>query len=185
VNITEKTEGFKELELEKRRDIYNYILKYPGLHLNELCRKMKIPKSTLNYHLNHLIKKGFLVTTPNGRYIRYYAANNLNEIDKKMFHFLRQDVPYKILVFLFLHPNSSQIKISKNLNKHPTTISFHLKKLLCTDLIEGVPNGNEIKYKLKNQEDVSEMFFRYSECFFDNMIENVVNHSPEFYIKLS
>ena len=183
MNKTEKTEEFKELELKKRKDIYNYILKYPGLHLNELCRKMKIPKSTMNYHLNCLIKKGFLAATPNGRYIRYYAANNLNEIDKNLFHFLRQDVPYKILVFLFLHPNSSQIKISKNLNKHPTTISFHLKKLLSTDLIEGIPNGNEIKYKIKSQEDISELFVRYSKCFFDNMIENVINHSPIHILK--
>ncbi|MDH7517491.1 MAG: winged helix-turn-helix transcriptional regulator [Candidatus Thermoplasmatota archaeon] len=166
MNLTNNTEWVEELELKKRKDIYNYILKYPGLHLNELCRKMKIPKSTMNYHLNHLIKKGFLVAAPNGRYVRYYIANNLNDIDKKIVHFLRQDVPYKILVYLFLHPNSSQIKISKNLKKHPTTISFHLKKLLSTDIIEGIPNGNEIKYKLKNQEEVSNLFVRYSECFF-------------------
>jgi len=185
VKITRKSEEFKELEFEKRKEIYNYILRYPGLHLNELCRKMKIPKSTMNYHLNYLIKKRFLVAAPNGRYVRYYAANNLDEIDKKLFHFLRQDVPYKILVFLFLNPNSSQIKISKNLKKHPTTISFHLKKLLYTDLVEGIPNGNEIKYKLKNQEDVSDLFFRYSECFFDDMIENAVNHSSEIHIKTS
>jgi len=183
VNLTEKNRGLKELELERRKDIYTFIFKYPGLHLNELCRKMKIPKSTMNYHLGCLVKKGLLVAAPNGRYVRYYAANNLNETDKKIFHFLRQDIPYKILVFLFLHPNSSQIKISKNLNKHPTTISFHLKKLLSTELIESIPNGNEVKYKLKNQDDVSDMFVRYSECFFDNMIENVINHSPELRIK--
>ncbi len=35
------------LTLEIRGGIYNFILKYPGLHLREISRRMDIPFSTL------------------------------------------------------------------------------------------------------------------------------------------
>ena len=44
------------LKLESRKLIYNYILEHPGLHFRELSRELKIPKSTLEYHLSYLKK---------------------------------------------------------------------------------------------------------------------------------
>ena len=37
VDLTEKEELLK---LETRRRIYNFILKYPGLHLRKICREL-------------------------------------------------------------------------------------------------------------------------------------------------
>jgi DNA-binding transcriptional ArsR family regulator len=41
-----------------------------------------------------------------------------------------------------------------HLNKHPTTLDFHLEKLLAADLIEKVKVGKEIKYKLKDKKKI-------------------------------
>jgi DNA-binding transcriptional ArsR family regulator len=41
-----------------------------------------------------------------------------------------------------------------HLNKHPTTLDFHLEKLLAADLIEKVRVKKEIKYKLKDKEKI-------------------------------
>ena len=49
------------LKLKIRRQIYQFILKYPGFHFSEISRKLKIPKTTLNYHLSYLEKYGFIV----------------------------------------------------------------------------------------------------------------------------
>ena len=76
------------LDFKRRIEIYNFILKYPGLHLSELSRKLNIPKSTMFYHLNMLKKHSFIVSKSNNRYTRYYAANNLSEIEKKFLNFL-------------------------------------------------------------------------------------------------
>ena len=122
----------KGLELETRQEIYNFILKNPGLHLNELSRKLSIPISTINYHLNYLKKLDVLIAKPNGKYVRYYIARKIGEKDKKIISLLRQDIPFKIVMFLLLYPNSSQTEISKHLRRHSTTISFHLEKLINT-----------------------------------------------------
>jgi len=49
------------LELELRRNIYDFILKNPGFHLRGLSRKLKIPKSTLLHHLKILKKRELII----------------------------------------------------------------------------------------------------------------------------
>jgi predicted transcriptional regulator len=161
------------LEFKTRREIYDYILKHPGLHLSELSRKMNIPKSTINYHLKYLRKQEFIAVNSGNKYARYYVAKKVGEIDKKTLELLRQDIPYKIVLFLLSNPDSSQTKISKNLKKHPTTTSFHLDKLMSTDVIEKVPNGNEIRYRMKNPEHIFELFAKYKESFLDNTMDSL------------
>jgi predicted transcriptional regulator len=43
----------KVLENEHRREIYNFVKENPGLHMRELQRKLEIPLSTLEYHLDY------------------------------------------------------------------------------------------------------------------------------------
>ena len=108
-----------------------------------------------------------IISELNGRYKRYYAANKVGENDKKILNFLRQEVPFEIVMFLFLKPNSSRIKISKNLKKHTTTISFHIEKLMDLGIIEGISvNGNGMEYKIKNQETLSDIIIKYRKSLF-------------------
>lgn len=170
-----------ELESEIRKEIYNYILKHPGLNLSGLSKKMNIPKSTMNYHLNYLKKREFVVAKSENKYVRYYVAKELGVIDKKIISLLRQDIPFKIVMHLRLYPNSSQIKISKHLKRRTSTIAFHLNKLTDIDLVECIPNGNEINYRIKNEEDVFSLFVKYRESFLDNTVDYIASPLLELY----
>ena len=153
------------LQLETRRMIYNFILKYPGLYLSELSRRLNIPKSTTYYHLKYLKKRGFLVEKYNDRYTRYYVTKKIGEIDKKILNLLRQEVPRNIVLFVFRYPGSSRYEISTHLKKHPTTISFHLKKLIDVDIIERIQIGNEIKYMINHKRDIVDLLITYKKKF--------------------
>jgi len=148
-----------------RTNVYAFILKNPGLHMSALSRKMSIPKSTLNYHLNCLIKDGYIAQMPDGIYIRYYIRNTIGERDKKLISIIRQNIPYRILLLLFLDPDATQIQLSKYLDRHPTTISFHIDKLIELGIIEGIVCGNHIHYHLKNPEQVSDLVCKYIGLF--------------------
>lgn len=167
----------KKTGAEIRKNIYEFILKHPGLHLSELSRKMNIPKSTINYHLKYLKKREYIIRKDADKYTRYYVANNVSEYEKKILHVLRQEIPSEIIVYLLLKPNSSQVKISKKLNKHPTTISFHLDKLINTEIVESIPNGNEINYKIKNPQHICGLLNKYIECFLENTITYVIKEA--------
>ena len=133
-----------------RTNIYEFILKNPGLHMSALSRKMNIPKSTLNYHLKCLIDDDYINQKHDGKYIRYYVRNTIGEHEKKLINIIRQYVPLRILLLLFLEPNATQKQIGKYLDRHPTTISFHMDKLIEIGLIESISCGNHIRYQLKN-----------------------------------
>lgn len=127
------------LELNIKRSIYHYILKHPGLHFRELVRELSIPRTTLNYHLRSLQKRGLLEEKQNHGYTRYYITNNLGRFEKKLLHIIRRETPRNILLYIFLYVGASQIQLSRDLEKHPTTIEFHLKKFLDMGIIEPAP----------------------------------------------
>jgi len=153
-----------------RASIYEFILKNPGLHMCAISRKMNIPKSTLNYHLRCLINDGYITQKQNGRYSRYYVKNAVGEHEKKMISLIRQEIPYRILLLLFLDPNASQTQLGEYLDRHPTTVSFHMDKLIELGMIEESSSGNHIKYRLKNPERISDLVLKYRKLFHDNFI---------------
>jgi len=168
------------LTLEIRREIYNLVLKYPGLHLREISRRMYIPFSTLKYHLDYLEKHEILHGKSDGRYIRYYVEYKVGRREKQILNLLRLDTPRNIILYLLIHLYSSQIDISGSLGKHPTTIEFHLKKLLEMDIITPVevkdgkvyreikpkvvecsPVGKEKIYVLKDPQVIYDLLITY------------------------
>lgn len=152
-------------ENDVRTSIYEFILKNPGLHMCAISRKMNIPKSTLNYHLKCLIHDGYVIQKQNGKYSRYYVKNMVGENEKKLINLIRQEIPYRIILLLFLDPEASQTKLGEYLNRHPTTVSYHIDKLIELDMIEESACGNHVKYKLKNPSKISDLVLKYCKLF--------------------
>lgn len=199
------------LELKSRRDIYNHILRFPGVHLSELCNVLKLQKNNADYHLNILKKEGLIETCFEDGYIRFYPIKlegkkaeqvaklfeksfnyeDFNRMlliykyyipgreEKKILNLIKRPVPYKILGLLYLN-DSSLMEISRGINKHWTTTSFHLKKLIKAGLVEQITNGGEKRYSLKNFEYIlrlSFMFLAWKEYVNENgEIEYKINY---------
>jgi len=187
------------LKLETRRDIYNVILKNPGLHLREILRITNLPTGSLQYHLKYLEKYGLITSIANKKYIRYYIKDKVSHKEKKILNFLRQEIPRRIILmllipgpghiykdkktqkeaykktstFLLTYSKKEIIELTKHwkgsydkdffVNKHYTTVSFHLQKLLDADIIEDVKIGRENKFKLKDPELFWEIFIKYND----------------------
>jgi len=181
------------LELETRRRIYNLILEYPGLHIREISRRIDIPFSTLKYHLNYLEKRELIRAKSEGVYSRYYVTNEIGRKEKKILGLLRQDIPRSIILLLLAYVECSQKEISENLEKHPATITYHLKKLQDMGIIGrvSVNNGliheekipivierskvtNEIIYMLKNLNVIYDSLITYKDNLLDNTTSNLI-----------
>ena len=132
--------------LEIRKRIYEYILIYPGLHKRELSRRLKIPKTTLSYHLSYLEKHNFIILKSEGRYKRYYVAKIFGNAEKKFINVIRQETPRNILLYIRWAVSASQIELSKELELSPKTIEKHLKKLVENAVIEIAPVENGVIY---------------------------------------
>ena len=124
------------LHLENRRRIYNCIRNNPGLHIRGVAKRLRLTYYNVNYHLNYLKKLGLISVKKNNSYSRLYCTNCIGIKEKEILNIIRQKTPRHILIFMCTFVVTSQKELSINLEKHPTTITFHLKKLLDIGVIE-------------------------------------------------
>ena len=181
------------LTLKTRREIYDIVSRYPGLHLREIERRLKLPFSTIRYHLDFLEKRELIKGKVDGRYTRFYATEKIGRHEKKILNLFRQDTPRDIILFLLTHIYSSQIEMSRGLEKHPTTIEFHLKKLLENEIVEIVepcngkicrditphvvecePIGKEVIYVLKDPYAIYDLLILHKSSLMDDTANSFV-----------
>lgn len=176
------------LELKNREKIYKYVYKYPGLHLREILRGLDLSEGTIRYHLEFLEKNNLITKRRNGRYVRFYPSNKIDNNEKLILNLLRNKKTRDILIYILVKTSASRNKLSEELEKDPSTIYYHLKKLLDLGVIEeasysngliqtsyreskyikGSPHGREIVYRLSDPYTLYNVIITYESRMFDD-----------------
>lgn len=162
------------LALETRRKIYNLILTYPGLHEREIARKLDMSLSTLDYHLHYLEKREIIVSKKDGRYTRYFVSKRIGAQDKRAISLLRQKTPRNIVLFLLLNPRSLHKEICDEVKKSPSTVSFHLKKLVDAGIVDAISIGRGTAYEVKNVDKIVDILITYKSTFLDDAVDKFI-----------
>ena len=163
------------LELNIRRKIYTHIKKHPGLHERELSRQLKIPLSTLDYHLHYLSKRNLIAKNIEGKQSCYYIVGRVGTVEKKLLSILRQKMSRRIIIFLILNNFSNNKDICNHLGLASNTESFHLNKLVKLDFIDRSKMGREMIYSIKNPEYISDLLVVYQKSFLDDAVDRFVD----------
>jgi DNA-binding MarR family transcriptional regulator len=178
------------LNLETRRLLYNFIVENPGLHLREIARRLNLTFFNLNYHIRYLEKLGMISTKKDEFYTRVYPKESFGFKEKEIMDFIRRKTPRHILMCICAYPAITQNEIAKNLEKHPTTVKYHLKKLIELDIIEEAeikdglaltkipsrrhvertPVKNETIYRLKNPPLIYKLFLTNKKSLYKDKI---------------
>jgi DNA-binding transcriptional ArsR family regulator len=74
-------------------------------------------------------------------------------LEKEILELLRKKVPCRILLFLFFTPICTQKELSIELDLHPSTVSYHLNKMVKMRIIEEAPVENGIIYPYPDPND--------------------------------
>ena len=181
------------LEFKTRRQIYQFISNNPGLHKRELSRKLKIPKTTLNYHLINLEKRDLISKKTELCYVRYYIENKIGTKEKELMGLFRNEIIGHIIAVFFFQVATSKIELSDFLEKHPNTINHYLKKLRDADviipakkgdnvvirptggtIIERTAIGREIIYTLKDPNFIWDVLTAYQNSYFDEALDLIL-----------
>lgn len=153
------------LELKRRREIYEFISKNSGLHQRDISRKMKIPFTSLKYHLLTLEKHGLILSRKDGKYNRYFTSFEVSEDEKKILNCFRKRTILHIILWFFIGVQCTQKDLSRFLEKHPATIGFHLRNMIHADIIEkksidnGIIHKDEPPHEIKRSQVTSEKIF--------------------------
>ena len=161
------------LQLEARRRIFEAIKEFPGIHMRELQRRTGMALGTLRYQLRFLEKHGLIVEKREGRLVTYYPAKEreVDARDKKYLAILRQELPRLIVLHLMMHPYSTHGEMKGPFNISPSTLSYHLKRLMDTEVIGKDEEG---RYYVLDEERVAKVLITYRQSFVDAMVDAFV-----------
>jgi DNA-binding transcriptional ArsR family regulator len=160
------------LKIKNREEIFNFIDKYPGIHLRMIFNKLDISDGTIRYHIKYLLRKNLIFSYRKDGYTRYYVNNNDNIKNKAVLSYLRNENTRAIIVFFYYFNCGSLTTISKTLDKDKKDISNHLKRLIKDGIIEQAPveksyvfpsykNGKKMKYVPSNAEKMYRLKYPY------------------------
>lgn len=153
------------LELEARRRIYDYILATPGTHLRGIHRAVRLPFGQVLYHLNYLEKLELVVVKKDGKFSRYFVKNLLGRKEKEVISVLRHEVPRTISILLLFRKEMTHKQILQHVDVSPSTLSFHLTKMVDAGVVSREPRGRESYYRLVDDQEVTKTLIRHRASF--------------------
>jgi hypothetical protein len=74
-------------------------------------------------------------------FLRFFVTRTIGQKEKKVLGLLRQETPRYIIIAILNCCGLSSKELCQLLNKSPSTINFHIKRLLRNDIIEICPVG--------------------------------------------
>jgi predicted transcriptional regulator len=149
------------LELDIRRKIYNLILKNPGIHFSKIAEILEIRTSLVDYHVLFLEKHDLISSDKETGYKRLYAKGKIGTKEKKYLFILRQKTLLNIVIQLLREGNLKHKEILDNVDVSPSTLSYHLKKLIKSDIIEENKNSKKQGYFIKNKQEIISILIQY------------------------
>ena len=163
----------KVLENEQRRKIYNFVKDNPGLHMRELQRRLQIPLTTLEYHLDYLENKDILSLKDDRRYCRYFPEE-ISEDEKTLLSALRQKRLREIILLVLSEELVCFKELSDEIRIADSTLSHYLKLLSMKEILVKERIGSETCYKVKSEKTVVQSLLCYKESFVDKLVDNVL-----------
>lgn len=164
----------KILELETRSKVYELVKKYSGCHFRELERISKLSSGVLKYHLNFLAKHGLIKQEKDGNNLRYFLVDIQFE-NIRLLSLLRQRSIRKIILFMLIKDDFYYEDLVESVKLSPSTVSWHLKKLLVNGIISQHKTGRKTKYKLlASEEEIVKLLISYKESFLDSLVNKTI-----------
>jgi DNA-binding MarR family transcriptional regulator len=137
----------KILDHETRGMIKGFVYADPGIHYNEIIRRLKLGNGTAAYHLKTLEREGFIVSRSDGFLRRFYPAGRaLLEIPPKL-----DKVQRIILETVQENEGLGQRKIARLLKLPPSTVNRQINTLVKMGLLRLEMHGVTTRCYLVNE----------------------------------
>jgi predicted transcriptional regulator len=167
--------------LEARKKVFDIIAEAPGLHLREIQKRLNIPLGTVEYHLNYFEDNETVLVKEEGGYKRYYPKQAMGSEDRKLLSLLRQAIPRRIVLFLMHKPGATFGDIAQGLDMPPSSLAFHVKKLVTSDILERVKKGRVSYFKVKEPERTAKILIAHKRSFLDELVDRFVGTWTEYH----
>lgn len=157
------------LELDNRRQIYECLQAFPGLHLREIARQVDMDPNHAKYHLQYLEKHGLASSQEDDGYWRFWpkedgaagARDVLGREDKEALAFLRRPVPFRVIWILLNEETLSQQALLEHVDVSQSTLHYHLSKMESAGIISSRKPTRERLYQLDDADRMLGLVMTY------------------------
>ena len=116
------------LNNQKRKQIYNFILKNPGVYFNTIVRSLKLNKPVIVWHINMLARFDFIKREEFENHEIFFDSR-LSAMNRKFRYFTSKEESKKNLEYLRENDYGiTKTHLSMNLGMHHNTITKYLNK---------------------------------------------------------
>lgn len=126
---------------------------------------------TLEYHLYRLERAGMVAVRRLGRFKAYYTEGMVDLRDKDVLYFLRQEMPRRIAMSTVDSPGITFQGLSAVMPISPSTLSFHLRKLVKAGIILEQRKGREKAYTCPDAARVRRLVIDFRASFVDELVD--------------
>ncbi|HKZ48023.1 MAG TPA: carboxypeptidase regulatory-like domain-containing protein [Thermoplasmata archaeon] len=121
-----------------RQRLYAYVRANPGKHYRGLLNELQLPMGVLTYHLNTLERGGYITSTQDGVYRRFFVAGT-----KAKVQFFLTEIQQRIVLALRENSGVSQAALAESTGISRSLVNYHLHILRDAGLVRIEPRGRE------------------------------------------
>jgi predicted transcriptional regulator len=130
------------LDQSVRDQIFNTIIKDPGINFTGLMKALMLKNGVLSYHLATLEREEYIISRRDGIFRRYYPKNNGHRPPKELHEQIRD--------IIFERPGITQSKLARELKKSRQVVNYHIKQMVANGAIRIVRRGRQTKCYICN-----------------------------------
>ena len=157
------------MDLETRREVYETVSEYPGLHLSEIARRTDMETNHAKYHLEVLERHGLISSEKEEGYWRFFPKEEselgpkevLGPDEKEIVSLLRKEVPLHATLVLLDQGPTPAGELADEVDVAASTMSYHGSNMEEAGLVEVTKEGRSRIYQLADPERVAELLIRF------------------------
>jgi predicted transcriptional regulator len=127
------------MDNETRGRIRGYIESEPGIHYNELKKRLKLNNGSLSYHLQVLEREGFVRSKNNGIFKHFFPGDM--KLPKKITRMT--EIQKLIIKKIIDNPGISQKRIAQLIGGSTSTVNYNVNILSKKGIVGLQRKGNE------------------------------------------
>jgi predicted transcriptional regulator len=163
------------LDLDTRKEIFEYVESNPGVHFNQLKRDLDMETGLLQHHLETLEEYDVLVSEEHQGRRRVFVAQALGEAERAVLSSLRYETTRQILLFLLEEGPARNGELAESAGVSPPTVSWHVSRLVEDGVVTEVADGRTTLYAVEDEELTMGLLVRYQESFVDRAVDRVLD----------
>jgi predicted transcriptional regulator/uncharacterized membrane protein len=129
-----------------RGKIHGYIIANPGEHYNSLKAQLRLKNGTLAYHLRVLEREGYVKTTRDGMFKRFYPMEALVPRRRSEFSGMQEIV----LEHIRAAPGTNQNELARQMGVSSQVANYHIRSLVAAGMVRLERDGRETRCYLND-----------------------------------